>query len=207
MSRWDQLFSRMRQIESAQREADRQRREADRARKEQDEWAERALDELWAAAEAEVNVRVESFSESTGSRVEPIRHSNAEQLAGLPALRILELRLGSSAVYLYSHHAPGCHVHVHVAHWPVSDPNHRRHHRMISLPVCTLDRVGERGWQLRRVQSSGDKLLSVEDLVYRAFELLVFGLERPSHPSLLPPAPPAPLGSGAGRTIRQFPER
>lgn len=207
MSRWDQLFDRMRELEAERREAERRLREAEAARRERDAWAEGALDAMWQAFMSEVDARSAELTRATGRAVEMVRHVRTQDAAGgLAALRILELRLGVSVVYLYSHHASGGEVHVHVAQWPAPDASRRRHHRMISLPVCTLERVGEQGWELCRISSGGKpRSLKVEDIVFRAFELLVFGLERPD-PRLLGLRAVNDLDPRSGRTVRQFPE-
>lgn len=179
MSRWDELFTRMRRLESERLEAERRQREADEARRDQEAWAEAALDSMWSRVMHEVDERAKAFTQSTGRSISVVRNlQTLEGTTGLAALRILELRLGDSIVYLYSHHASGSHVHVHVAQWPAPDGARRRHHRMISLPVCTLERVGRHDWALARVAKTGQQTLKVEDVVYRAFELLVFSLER-----------------------------
>lgn len=206
MSRWDELFSRMRRIEAERLEAERREREAETLRRERDAWAGAALDAMWRAVMTEVTARSEELLRVTGRRIEIVRHERSAGAAdGLAALRILELRLTGSVVYLYSHHAPGGEVHVHVAQWPASDASKRKHHRMISLPVCTLERVGPKHWSLMRIASDRrPRELTVEDIVYRALELLVFSLERPDPRLLTPPAAPGPLSS---KTAPQFPDR
>lgn len=204
MSRWEELFNRMRQIESERLEAERRQREAEEARRELDAWAEAALDAMWAAAMLEVEARSADFTRATGRPIAVVRHVRTQE--GLAALRILELRLGVSIVYLYSHHAVGGEVHVHVAQWPAPDGTRRRHHRMISLPVCTLERVGQQGWELSRISPGArSRTLAVEDIVYRAFELLVFGIERPD-PRLLGLRAVAEPEPRSQKTVRQFPD-
>lgn len=207
MSRWDELFNRMRQIESERLEAERRQREAEEARRERDAWAEVALDAMWRAFMLEVEARAAEFTRATGRPIQIVRHlRTAEATGGLAALRILELRLGASIVYLYSHHGVGGEVHVHVAQWPAPDCTRRRHHRMISLPVCTLERVGRDGWELSRVKPGAQsRALAVEDIVYRTFELLVFGMERPD-PRLLGLRAVAELDPRSQKTVRQFPD-
>ena len=207
MSRWDELFTRMRRLESARLEAARREREAEGARRDRPARAEPALDALWRAGRVEVEARVAEFTASTGRRIDVVRHLRTlEASTGSAALRILELKLGDSVVYLYSHHATGAHVHVHVAQWPAADGKHRRHHRMISLPVCTLERVGQRDWALCRVSpTAAPRSLKVEDVVYRAFELLVFSLERADSQvlGLRAASEPDPRSS---KTVMQFPD-
>ncbi len=207
MSRWDELYNRMRQIESERLEAERRQREAEEAQRERDAWAEAALDAMWRAFMLEVDARSAAFTRATGRPIVVVRHVRTQEATGgLAALRILELRLGASVVYLYSHHALGGEVHVHVAQWPAPEGTRRRHHRMISLPVCTLERVGERDWALCRISSGAKgRTLAVEDIVYRAFELLVFGIERPD-PRLLGLRAVAELEPRSQKTVRQFPD-
>lgn len=207
MSRWDELFTRMRRIESERLEAERRKREADEARRDQEVWAEAALDSMWTRVMEEVDARAKAFIGSTGRSIKVVQNlQKLEASTGLAALRILELRLGDSIVYLYSHHASGSHVHVHVAQWPAPDGSLRRHHRMISLPVCTLERVGRSDWQLARVTpKAGQRTLKVEDVVYRAFELLVFSLER-SDPRVLGLRVAADSDPRSSKTVMQFPD-
>lgn len=207
MSRWDELFSKMRRIESERLELERRQREAEEARRERDAWAEAALDAMWRGVAHEVEARIGDFTRATGRRIEVVRHLRSQEAAGgLAALRILELRLASSVVYLYSHHALGGEVHVHVAQWPAPGGRDKRHHRMISLPVCTLERVGARDFALRRISPAhAGRVLRVEDVVYRAFELLVFGLERPD-PRVLGLSAMGEPDPRSQKTVRQFPD-
>ncbi len=207
MSRWDELFSRMRRVEAERLEAERRQREAEAAIRDHEAWAEAALDEMWRAVMTEVEARVAEFAASTGRRIDVVRHLRTlEASTGSAALRILELRLGDSVVYLYSHHAAGSAVHVHVAQWPAPEGKHRRHHRMISLPVCTLERVASRDWALCRVSpNAASRSLKVEDVVYRAFELLVFGLER-SDPRVLGLRVVSDADPRSSKTVMQFPD-
>ncbi|MBE7479349.1 MAG: hypothetical protein HS104_05065 [Polyangiaceae bacterium] len=56
----------------------------------------------------EVEARAAEFTRATGRPIQIVRHlRTAEATGGLAALRILELRLGASIVYLYSHHGVG----------------------------------------------------------------------------------------------------
>ncbi|MBK7580878.1 MAG: hypothetical protein IPI67_11795 [Myxococcales bacterium] len=197
----------MQQIEAERLEAERRRREAERAVRDREAWAKAALDALWVEVHAQVEARAAEFTRATGSKIEIVRHARADDGPGnLGALRILELRVGLAVVYLYTHHEPGSAVHVHVAQWPAASGSGRRHHRMISLPVCTLERTGEDGWVLERVSArSTPRSLTPEDLVYRAFELLVCGFERPESNQ---PKAAAPAGAHAPvttKTVRQFP--
>ena len=74
MSRWDELFTRMRRLESERLEAARREREAEEARRDHQAWAEAALDDLWRAVMVEVEARVAEFTASTGRRIDVVRH-------------------------------------------------------------------------------------------------------------------------------------
>ena len=101
MSRWDELFTRMRRIESERLEAERRKREADEARRDQEVWAEAALDSMWTRVMEEVDARAKAFIGSTGRSIKVVQNlQRLEASTGLAALRILELRLGDSIVYL-----------------------------------------------------------------------------------------------------------
>jgi hypothetical protein len=174
LSRWEELRSQMKAVWAERLEAERQKSELEAARAEQDAWASAALDDFWKRAEKAVSQRGEELAQSTGC---PIRQSSEQAPPGaLGRVRVLELRVGSSVVYLYTHHVGGSSPLVHLAHWPASSRHH--HHRMMSFPMCSIARSDTRGWTLRRILDPRDEL-SIDDLVFRAFELLVLGLSRP----------------------------
>ena len=196
MSRWNQLFSRMTEVEAERLEAERREREALAARADFDAWAVRALSDVWKSITGVVEVRVRELVQATGRRVAlSPRVQGIEGPRGLPALRILELRIDSSVAYIYSHHVSGSPPHFHLAHWPAPSKG-RRHHRMMSFPVCIIERAGVEGWALRRSVGPSRDPLQVDDVVFRAFELLIGGVERPERQRLAPvPGDTLPLGS------------
>ena len=196
MSRWNQLFAQMREVEAERLEVERREREALATRADYDAWARQALSDVWKSLTSVVEVRARELVQATGRRVAlSPRVQGIEGLRGLPALRILELRIDTSVTYVYSHHVSGSPPHFHLAHWPApSKP--RRHHRMMSVPICTIERVGREGWALRRTVGAPREPLQVDDIAYRAFELLIGGIERPDRRVLAPVAADTlPLGS------------
>lgn len=189
MSQWNSLYSRMKSLEAERLEAERQRRSVEAARAEHDAWARTALLDFWERLLRDVQRRAEEFRKQTGCPVEVVsRGGEPQRPADLPSLQVLELRLATSVVYLYTHHASGSAPLVHLAHWPTAEAGHRHHHRMMSFPMCSLDRVDEAGWRLRQLLGAREPA-TVDDLVYRAFELLVLGLERPEQSRLAAKAP------------------
>jgi len=155
-------------------EVERQKSEIEAARAEHDAWASAALDDFWKRTEKAIAQRADELAVATGC---PIRQSSEKAPPDtLGRVRVLELRVGSSIVYVYSHHVGGSNPLVHLAHWPASSPH--RHHRMMSFPMCAIERSETHAWTLRRILDPRDEL-SVDDLVFRAFELLVLGLSRP----------------------------
>jgi hypothetical protein len=156
-------------------EAERQRSELEATRAEHDAWASAALDEFWQQAERAIGERAEEFAQATGCAIGQRSERGAPGTA-LPKVRVLELKVASSVVYLYTHAAGGSSPLVHLAHWPES--TRHRHHRMMSFPVCSIERSDADGWKLSRTFEPHDEV-SVDDVAFRAFELLVLGLSRP----------------------------
>lgn len=188
LSDWKHLYSRMRGLEAERLEAERRRIAARAAVAEQDAWAERSLTGFWEEVRKDVRRRAAEFCRETGCNIElGGRAKEIERPEALPALQVLELKLATSVVYLYTHHVSGSVPLVHLAHWPSSSLGHRHHHRMMSFPACTLERTDSGAWLLRRVLAP-QETIRVDDLVFQAVELLVRGLERPFPKRLAPVA-------------------
>jgi hypothetical protein len=179
LSHWSQLYSRVRALEAERLEAERRRIATQAAIAELDAWADRSLSSFWGEVLDDVRRRAEDFRRETGCPMELGGRAKAiECPAALPALQVLELKLATSVVYLYTHHVSGSVPMVHLAQWPTPNPGQRHHHRMMSFPMCTLERSDSGLWALRRVLAPRETI-RLDDLVYQAVELLVLGLERP----------------------------
>ena len=172
----------MQSLESERLELERQRREAETTRADFDRWAIAALSAVWEQVRKGVAARAEEFARATGRRIKITTHDRAiSSSGGLPSIQVLELRLDSSIAYIYSHHVSGSAPHLHLGHWPTSN-DRRHHHRMFSMPICMLERSANDDWKLIRSvprSATGAVEVSIDDVIYRAFELVVFGRGRP----------------------------
>lgn len=195
MSRWQDLHDRARELE---RERQRQKHEElafQAARAEIDAWASDALELVWREVERTLRRRVADFSRASSTEV-TIAERHHTHWAGGNKTRMLATATEVATVYLYSHQVSGFMPTFHLVEWPTSPSSRRQRHRLLTLSLCRLVRVGRTEQRLVKADPAGQPL-DYDDIAYRVLELLVVGMRRaaPRRVSLgEAPTAPAELG-------------
>lgn len=188
MSRWDDLYARFDGPES------RRGRSAQRADEDREalaafaEWCEAATRDAMSALHHEAVERAHELEHRCARRVAVTRSEHAVDGTSVTALRFA---LDGTEVLLYAHRGPGALPFLHFIPLGRSDAPRgrgRRQRRMVSLPGAFVARRADDSWELRRIRVPGTSAhasdtLTVDDLVFRAFELLLRGADaRPLDP-------------------------
>jgi hypothetical protein len=209
MSRWQSLYDEYRMHEAERLEADRRARELEVARRDFEAWSRTAVAQIIGELGSEAERRSEELALHAGVRIRvkpprtaPGRHPRAE-------VTFVELSRAGDTVYLYAYLELG---HAPLVHYLI--PSYEgfleraRHPRLLSLPGARLERAPDGGVVLARIAIDGspvpDAPTTVDDMVFRAFELLLRGrcVQRASHvapPAPAPDAEPVACGSPPAR--------
>jgi hypothetical protein len=180
MSRWRVLFDDYRVHEAERLEAERRARELEVARRDYEIWCRAAVAQVLGEFCAAAEQRSDELALHAGVRVRvkpprhaPGRHPRAE-------ITFVELARGDDLVYVYAYYELG---HAPLVHYLI--PSHdgflerSRHPRLLSLPGARLERAAGGAVVLARIALDGSALpaaaTGVDDLVFRAFELLLRG--------------------------------
>jgi hypothetical protein len=176
MSRWEVLQDRARELE-----AERLRRENDEqvlraARDELDAWAASALTSVWKGIEEVLEKRAADFQRGSGIEVR-ISERQHTRWAGTANTRMLAIETSAVTAYLYSHQVSGFAPTFHLVEWPTSPASRRQRHRMVTLSLCRVERVGLEDYKLSK-SDPGVGSVDYDDIAYRVLELLVVGMRR-----------------------------
>ncbi len=180
-ARWDELFRRFQSFEDGRREDERARAAETAALEEFHQWCAAATDRVMADLAAVASSRAEQFEAQTGHAVEVTYPSHPPISLGAPGpdLSFLRMSLADSHVHVYSYRGRGSLPVLHLVH--TSERNLPRHRRLVSSAGCFIARGEDDTYQLRnvRTEAGGEATpASLDDLVFRAFELLVQSLRR-----------------------------
>jgi hypothetical protein len=197
MSRWNTLFDEYRTHEAERLEADRRARQLEAERRDLERWCAGAVKQVIAQIAEQAARRSDELALHAGVRVEVQAPRSAPARSPGAEVTYIGLKRGSDVVYVYAYLEKGYLPLVHFM-LPAYDGylERPRHPRLISLPGCRLVREGADGVRLERIRIDGslasDATTSADDLVYRAFELLLRGgcAKRSADVELSPPPIP-----------------
>ena len=180
MDRWKQLYRKFQAVESA-REA--REREVEERKAAFENWCRVATDAALDGVVTGLRARGEEFAQHTGIRiaVEARNRPPVEMGEGGPRMSFVRVSLATARIDLYSHREPGGLPVLHVvrSHYSPGHPPMIRHVDVIvSVPTCTVVRLPDDGWALRRVGLSGrvdedGEVVDIDELVFEIFEMLV----------------------------------
>lgn len=205
MDHWKSLFDKFNREESVRVEKQRRALDEAEARRSFDAWCSAATEQVMTAVCESAREHAVEFQSHTGCPV-LVQYPSRRPLDMEPDgahITFLRLELRGSRVEFYAHRGPGLLPFFHFVHTH-ADAQHKRMNRVVaSLPACYAARLADGRWELRRAgpapaPGSASDLVSVEELVFRAFELLIECLDA------LPVVPPpsnehAPVWQGPGR--------
>lgn len=180
MNRWNQLFAEISAAEAARLESERRRHHAAREAEELMAWSRLAAENYMRSLRELCQERAEELAIATGvlADISSVRTADLETPPGRARVISLALRNTQQEVVLYTYLTPGC---LPVLHFLVSARGGRidmqRKHRLVSFPGCRLTR-GDHDRTVARPLGraglwTGSEELHVDDLVFRAFELLL----------------------------------
>jgi len=171
MTRWNALFDEYRTHEAERLETERRVRDFEH-------WCRSAVESVLGELSTRAEQKSEELALHAGVRV--VVHPPRKATARYPRAEVtyFELRREQDVLYLYAYSERG---HLPLMHFLM--PAHEgfleraRHPRLLSLPGCRLRPTADGGVELERIQLDGvlstESMLTVDDLVYRAFELLL----------------------------------
>jgi hypothetical protein len=180
VSHWQDLYARFNEIEKGRREREERAQKAAAERAARDSWAEHATDAVMHAIAEAAAARAEDFAAATGHNVSVDYHGPDPALAGrAPAMTFVRLSYDDVGVLLYSYCTSGELPSLHFVHPQPTAPGSVVHPTFISTFAAVVTPAGE-GYALRRPGNGGEHSdrVSVEELVFRAFQLLVEGRSR-----------------------------
>jgi hypothetical protein len=168
---WDQLFAGFSQRRRAQRE----KRELSR---ELVAWYEEQVQLIMTLVREVASERAAAFEQSAGLVIEVLwpSHPPINIDPDGPFMSFMCLRIPEREVHLYSHRVGNDEPLIHFVVAGTEGPDKQRK-RLLSKPGCRIERRAGGGFLLRSVGTGGvgvgDNIVSVDDLTYRAFELLL----------------------------------
>jgi hypothetical protein len=187
VDKWDKLYERVVTLDRDRRERERLERERADAIRVFDAWCAQATEAVMLDLHAQLSQRAVEFEQRARASVEilyPARAPIATPPEG-PFMTFLHLHVAYSQVHLYSHRLSGAWPLLHmilVASDPRTGPPSMRNRTLVSSPGCMIVQRADGARELRRVcptdpQHDGE-VMTVEEVVFRCFELLVDGLRR-----------------------------
>jgi hypothetical protein len=147
-----------------------------------DLWSDQVTTQVFEALCTLATHRATAFRVATGASVAVLYPGEPALEVSSDGLRMtfLKLRLGTSDVDIYSHRRSGSPPSLHLVRSRRPDSGERGRQparQLLSRPLCIVARLPDDRYALRRLSSGRISLeeppLSVEDVVYDAFELLV----------------------------------
>jgi hypothetical protein len=177
LASWDELFTAFDSAERARRELELREHAALEVQREHEAWAAAAECQLLEDLHATARHRAAELEARSGARVSVCQRDETPDAArtGLPHVTSLRFSLREADVAIYIHRPltgmPMVHLMCAV---PPDIALGRR--RVVSLPGCQVVRRGS-GFELERFELPGQSVspsaVSVDELVYRAFELVL----------------------------------
>lgn len=180
MDRWRQLFVEVTAQEAGRLEADRRSRAALRAAQELEAWSRSAAPAVMDSLEVACRARADELARMTGVAVSVTRSAPTSVDSKDGCARVLGLSLRDRVHevviygYLHSGNLPVIHFLMNAKGGGVQVGRHRR---LVSFPGCRVT-PGDDGRPVlrpvgRSTPTSGSEQLTTDDLVFRAFELLL----------------------------------
>jgi hypothetical protein len=176
MSRWEVLQDRARGLEAERQRREDEERALRAAREDVDAWATAALRSVWDRIESVLQKRVGDFQRGSGIEVRISEREHSRWAAGNKT-RMLAIETSTVTAYLYSHQVSGFAPTFHLVEWPTSPASRRQRHRMVTLSLCRVERVGLDDFELVKADP-GVGSVDYDDIAYRVLELLVVGMRR-----------------------------
>lgn len=187
MDRWDELYEQMRALDAEREQRDERVAVDAEERRVFDEWCVQVTDTVMQRIADVAREHARELGARTGKHMAveyPSRDAIKSEPDG-PYMSFMTLTLESSALQLYSYRGAGDLPFIHFVPLPPEAPptgSRPKHHRLISVPGAFIARHQDGSWELLRARTADDEpaeSTSIDELVYRAFELLVAGLRRP----------------------------
>lgn len=194
MSPWTDLYARYNQVDDARRAREQWHAAHQQARAAFDAWSASTVDAVMKAFFEGTARQSVAFEEHTGARVllKDASDRTVCTASGDAKMRILEMQLHEARLHFYSFSEPGWPPRFYFM--PTQVPRRgahgaRRYRTLISVAACQAVPAGD-GYELRPLEgvSPGYPSPSIilDDLVFRAFWLLVEEVERVGVAAALP---------------------
>jgi hypothetical protein len=177
LASWDELFTAFGSAERARREVELREHAALEVQREHEAWAAAAESQLLEELHATARQRAAELEAHSGARVAVCLREETPDAAGagLPHVTSLRFSLRETDVAIYIHRPLTGMLLVHLMCEVAPDLALGRR-RVVSLPGCQVVRRGW-GFELERFELPGQSVspsaVSADELVYRAFELVL----------------------------------
>ncbi len=185
MARWQDLYDRFSTIDRSRRE---ERDRAAATERELARWCDCTMDDVMTRIHAAALERAREFEEHTG-RVVVVAYPSHPPFGdanGGPSMRFMSFLLDGAVLHLYSHRVPGS---LPVLQFALGGDARQPHgkrsgndllrSRLLSVPACVVERLPDDGYALLRAatrKAAEPEAVSLDDLVFRAFDLVVEAL-------------------------------
>lgn len=178
MDRWRALFDEYRESEAERLERERRERQAEALRADYEAWARRSVEQVVGDIARGARERSEELARHAGIHLD-VKPPHRAQRSARGEVTFVELRQGDDVVYVYAYLEPG---HAPLLYFLIpGDVGYLepKHHRLVSLPGARFVRGPEGRVLLKRIARDGSTPdpaeLGVDDILFRAFELLLRG--------------------------------
>ena len=192
---WDALYRRVRKADERSRALEREERAAREEEAELDAWCDRVTNIVMRAVRDHAMRRARDFEKESGKtiKVKYPSYPSVGDAAGGPTMKFMRFALDGVRLHLYSHRAPGSLPHLH---WVIAPrrPGPRSEdesteardvvrQQVHTSPSCVIARLPDDVFELRLIRDGGDDgpaatPVTVDDVVYRAFRLLIAAAQR-----------------------------
>lgn len=147
-----------------------EQREREAAIAEFDNWCARAVESVMQQCHVDAQNRAREFFEHTGHQI-AVRYPDAPPIVTDDTISVLclTIELGQAVVHVYSSRTSGRMPYIHITYASGSKTR-----RLLCIAGCALVRTGPEDFALREiVRGEPQRVINADDLVFRAFELLV----------------------------------
>jgi hypothetical protein len=177
--RWDELSAKIAGLEAERLERARRERDEARQRHDHDVWARAALERLMGRLKTLADERADRIAEQSGRRAKVASPTWVEH--GTATRRVfLRVTLDDAEVHIYGNLTGGAMPSVHLMHLVAQSPvgeRTRLARRYLSVPGCRMRRADDDGYELVRYEDeAGPLVITADDLIFKAFDLLVLSL-------------------------------
>jgi hypothetical protein len=187
VNNWKELFQSYQQWETNVQERKDRQLQSEANMQALELWYEQTTDSLMNRLYQLAQERAKEFEANTNAHVTLIfpHHSPIISMMGETSVSVISSQIGPSEVHLYSHRKRNSPPYLHLASISTAksaESAKTKLRTMVPISGCKLERTGENDYQLIRIRDASEspaepEEITLEQLIFRNFELLVLGLK------------------------------